>query len=162
MNIIGRLTKNAEIIALKDNREVVNFSVAVNDGYKGKQGERVELTEYYDCSYWISPKIAPHLTKGTLVELSGRTSARAWIGKDGLAHAGLNFHISQIRFLARGGKAETAGASPVKTATPDKRQQKIVIQDDENEDFPQSGKRGRTSKPYKGFEENPDEIQKKI
>jgi len=130
MNIIGRLTKNAEITVLKDDRQVVNFSVAVNDGYNSKQGVRVELAEYYDCSYWISPKIAPYLTKGTLVELSGRTSARAWIGKDGLAHARLNFHTSQIRFLAKGGKQETATAdtTPAKTAVPDK-QQEIIGED---------------------------------
>ena len=53
----------------------MNFSVAINDSYKTKQGERKEQTTYYNCSYWINAKIVEYLTKGTLVELSGRISS---------------------------------------------------------------------------------------
>jgi single-strand DNA-binding protein len=79
---------------LKKRQKVVNFSVAINDSYKTKQGERKEQTTYYNCSYWINTKIAEFLTKGTLVELSGRTSSSAWIGKDGEIKSGLNFRTS--------------------------------------------------------------------
>jgi single-strand DNA-binding protein len=73
--IVGRITKNAEINTLKNDKQVVNFSVAINDSYKTKDGERKEQTTYYNCSYWISPNVAKYLTKGTLVELSGRISS---------------------------------------------------------------------------------------
>lgn len=96
MNIIGRLTKDAQISTLPSDKQVVNFSVAVNDSYRNKRGERVEHTEYFNCSYWISTNVAKVLTKGTLVELNGRVSARAWIGGDGAPHAALNFITSQI------------------------------------------------------------------
>ena len=72
--IVGRITQNAKINTLKNDKKVVNFSVAINDSYKTKQGERKEQTTYYNCSYWINAKIAKFLTKGTLVELSGRSS----------------------------------------------------------------------------------------
>lgn len=98
MNIIGRVTANAEVHTLKDDRQVVNFSVATNESYKNKQGERVEQTTYFDCAYWLTAKIASMLTKGTLVELTGRVSTRAWTGKDGEPKAGLNFHTSNIKF----------------------------------------------------------------
>lgn len=83
MNIIGRVTRDAQISTLPNEKQIVNFSVAVNDSYHNKQGERVSLTEYFNCAYWISTKVAKALTKGTLVELNGRVSARAWIGGDG-------------------------------------------------------------------------------
>lgn len=83
MNIIGRLTKDAQISTLPSDKQVVNFSVAVNDSYRNKLGERVEHTEYFNCAYWISTNVAKVLIKGTLVELNGRVSARAWIGGDG-------------------------------------------------------------------------------
>lgn len=110
MNIIGRLTKNAEVHTLKDERQVVNFSIATNDSYKNKQGERVEQTTYFDCAYWISAKVAGLLTKGTLVEITGRVSTRAWVGKDGEPRAGLNFHTSNIKFHGGIKKAETVQA----------------------------------------------------
>lgn len=107
MNIIGRLTRDAEVRSVSEDKKVVNFSVATNDSYKNRQGERIEQTPYFDCAYWISPNVAKALTKGTLVELTGRVSARAWQGSDGEAHAGLNFHTSQIKLY--GGGKKTGG-----------------------------------------------------
>lgn len=117
MNIIGRITKNAEINTLTNSKQVVNFSIAINDSYKNKQGERIEQTTYYNCSYWISPNVAKILTKGTLVELTGRASSNAWIGKDGEIRSGLNFHTSNIK-LHGGGKKFDKEEQP--TAKPQK------------------------------------------
>lgn len=111
MNITGRLTRNAEVRTLSNEKQVVNFSVAVNDGYKNRQGEWVEQTAYFDCAYWISANVARLLTKGTLVELTGRVSTRAWTGKDGEARAGLNFHTSQIKLHGGSNRAETVQAT---------------------------------------------------
>ncbi|MGM8362242.1 single-stranded DNA-binding protein [Flavobacterium sp. ARAG 55.4] len=108
MNITGRLTRDAEVRTTSQEKHVVNFSIATNDSYRNKQGERIEQTTYFDCSYWISPNVAKILTKGTLVELTGRVSARAWTGNDGEAHAGLNFHTSNIKLHGGGKKSETA------------------------------------------------------
>lgn len=110
MNIIGRLTRDAEVRTLDGNRQVVNFSVAVNDNYKNKQGERIEQATFFDCSYWVTPNIATYLTKGTLVELLGRVSVRAWTDTDGKARAGLNFHTSQIKLHGGGRRVETVQA----------------------------------------------------
>ncbi|WP_449384756.1 single-stranded DNA-binding protein [Chryseobacterium gallinarum] len=69
MNIIGRLTKDAQVSKAPNGREVVNFSIAVNETYKNKEGQRIERTEYVDCSYWLTPKVASWLSQGLLVEL---------------------------------------------------------------------------------------------
>ncbi|KMQ70397.1 single-stranded DNA-binding protein [Chryseobacterium koreense] len=111
MNITGRLTRNAEVRTLSNEKQVVNFSVAVNDSYRNKQGERVEQTTYFDCAYWITANVARLLTKGTLVELTGRVSTRAWVNKEGEARAGLNFHTSQIKLHGGGRKVETVQAT---------------------------------------------------
>ena len=111
MNIIGRLTRDAEVRTTSQDKQVVNFSVATNESYKNKQGERIEQTTYFDCAYWLSAKVASLLTKGTLVELTGRVSTRAWVSKDGEARAGLNFHTSQIKLHGGGKKSETAQAT---------------------------------------------------
>jgi single-strand DNA-binding protein len=111
MNITGRLTRDAEVRTLSNKKQVVNFSVATNDSYRNKQGERVEQTTYFDCAYWISANVARLLTKGTLVELTGRVSTRAWVNKDGEARAGLNFHTSQIKLHGGSKKTETLQAT---------------------------------------------------
>lgn len=110
MNITGRLTKDAKVSTLSDSRQVVNFSVAINESYKNRKGDRVEQTTFFDCAYWISPRVAEWLTKGTVVELTGMVSARAWTGNDGEPRAGLNFNASSIKLHGGGKKSDGAGA----------------------------------------------------
>ena len=111
MNITGRVTADAQVRNVSNSKTVVNFSVAINDSYKNKEGERIEQTTYFDCAYWFSPKVAQILTKGTVVELTGKVSARAWTGSDGQPHAGLNFNTSQIKTHGGGKKLETVQAT---------------------------------------------------
>lgn len=111
MNITGRLTRDAEIRTTSQQKQVVNFSVATNDNYRNKQGERIQQTTYFDCSYWITPNVAKLLTKGTLVELSGSLSKRAWTGNNGEPRAGLNFHTSQIKLHGGSRRTETVQAT---------------------------------------------------
>ncbi|SHM06036.1 single-stranded DNA-binding protein [Flavobacterium saccharophilum] len=106
MNITGRVTKDAEVRTLSNSRQVVNFSVAINYSYRSKEGNKVEQTTFFECAYWISPKVASILTKGTVVELTGRVSARAWTGSDGEPRAGLNFNTSNIKLHGGGKKSE--------------------------------------------------------
>jgi single-strand DNA-binding protein len=96
MLIIGRITKDAVVNKVKDEKEVVNFSVAINDYYKPKGGEGVKTTTYINCSYWISSKIAARLSKGALVELNGRISVNAYLDKEGNAKGSLNCHVNNI------------------------------------------------------------------
>jgi single-strand DNA-binding protein len=113
MNITGRVTKDAKVNTLSDSRQVVNFSVAINKSYKNRKGDKVEQTTFFDCAYWISPRVAEWLTKGTVVELTGMVSARAWKGNDGEPRAGLNFNTSNIKLHGGGKKSE--GAQAMKT-----------------------------------------------
>lgn len=113
MEIIGRLTANALVKQLDDNREVVNFSVAINDSYKPKGATEIKkVTTYFDCSYWLNSNIAKYMKKGNIVQLSGSVSARAWKDMNGEPKASLNFHVNTIK-LHGGGKVVEMRQEPV-------------------------------------------------
>lgn len=108
MVLIGRLTSDATVFTTKEEKKVVNFTVAVNDGYKPKgSSEWKTITTYYTCGYWITPEVAKVLKKGALVELSGRVYATSYTDMEGKAKASLNFHVDTIKVHAQ-----------VKAATP--------------------------------------------
>jgi single-strand DNA-binding protein len=114
MVLIGRITKDATVKKVKDHNEVVNFAIAINDYYKAKRAvEGTTLTTYYNCSYWLSTKIASRLTKGSLVEISGRIYLNAYTGLDGEAKASLNCHVNSIT-VHQHRKAENAVATESK------------------------------------------------
>ncbi len=118
MEITARLTGDAKVNALKDEREVVNFNVAVNDSYKTKDSSEVKkVATYFQCSYWINPGIAQYLKKGSLVELYGRIGVNAYKDREGEPKATLAFHVNNLK-LHGGSKherAQTNGNLPVAT-----------------------------------------------
>lgn len=98
MEITARLTGNAEVKTLKDDRQVVNFNVAINDSYKPKGSDAVtKPVTYVQCAYWVNSNIAQYLTKGTLVELHGRIGVNAYNNMQGEAKASLTFHVNSIK-----------------------------------------------------------------
>ena len=97
MVLIGRVTKDAVITTLKDDRKVTNFTIAVNDYYKPKGQEKgVTTTTYFDCAYWSSTALAERLTKGSLVEITGRLSVNAYVS------AGMRKQLSIVTLILSG------------------------------------------------------------
>jgi len=107
MEITGRLTRDAKVNETKSSKKVVGFSLAINDNYKGKDGQPQKLTTYVDCFYWLNAGIAQFLTKGTLVELYGRMGANAWVNRDGKPIANLTFHVNNLKLLGKSGTNST-------------------------------------------------------
>lgn len=117
MEMTARLTGDAKISTLKNEKQVVNFNVAINDSYKPKgSNETTKIVTYVQCDYWVNPGIAQYLTKGTLVELHGRVGVNAYTGKDGEAKATLTFHVNTIKLHG----SSTKNESPAKTTEPSK------------------------------------------
>jgi single-strand DNA-binding protein len=105
MELTGRLTADAKVSEVKGGKKVVNFSIAINDSYKPKDGERVELTTYVDCAYWLNAKVGQYLKKGLLIQMNGRMGSRAWVNKDGDAQSSLTCNISYLKFLGGSGNS---------------------------------------------------------
>lgn len=98
MTIIGRITKDALVKQLSGDRQVVEFSIAINDWYKPKGAEQgVKLTTYFNCAYWLNPKTSEQLKKGALVELFGRVGVNVYNDMKGEAKGSLTFHVNNIK-----------------------------------------------------------------
>jgi single-strand DNA-binding protein len=107
MEIIGRVTADAKRKVVADDREVVNFSIAINDSYRPKGATEVKkVVTFIDCAYWLNAGIAQYLKKGTIVQLSGSIAARPWKDMEGEAKASLSFHVNTIKLHGGAGKKE--------------------------------------------------------
>ena len=109
MEITGRVTRNAEIKTVSGDRKLVAFSIAVNDSYKPKNGEKKDLVTYFNCAYWLSTSIAKSITQGSIVSCYGRIEMNIWKDGSGEPRGSLNFHVNSIRLVSKGknnGKAQ--------------------------------------------------------
>jgi single-strand DNA-binding protein len=107
MEITGRLTADATVSTAKNDRQVVSFTVAINDSYK-KNGEIKKRTTFYNCAYWLNTDVARSLTKGTIVSLYGSLSTSAYIDVQGEAQTVLHFHTNVIKIVSKAKKADVA------------------------------------------------------
>src|SRR4051794_10410924 len=134
MELTGRLTADAVIKALPDERQVVNFSIAINDYYKSKgASEGKESTLYVSCSYWKSTGVAAKLLKGTIVEVAGRMYIRAYIGTDNEPKASLNLHCNSIKVHHLTSKKQHGNMEEAKKEAP---VESIAIQAEPDDDIP--------------------------
>ena len=100
MEITGRLTADATLHKVSENKEVVNFSIAINDSYKPKGSTEVkEVVTYINCSYWLNAKTAQWLKKGALVQLFGRIGLNVYNSSDGRALGSLTFHTNNLKII---------------------------------------------------------------
>ncbi|TFF37729.1 single-stranded DNA-binding protein [Mucilaginibacter psychrotolerans] len=78
MLFTGRLTGNAEVKSVATNKSLINFTVAINQKWKNKAGEKKEKAVFVDCTYWRNTGLAEYLSKGAVVEILGWVEAQAY------------------------------------------------------------------------------------
>ncbi len=105
LTIAGRIGGDAEVRFTKSGDPVASFTVAVDSKVKGEK-----VTTWFRCNVWgkRAEALAPYLTKGTVVSVSGEVSARAYLPKNGGdPQASLEVRVSELSLLG-GGKPKDA------------------------------------------------------
>jgi single-strand DNA-binding protein len=98
--LVGRLGRDPETRYTGGGQAVANFSVATDETYKDRNGERQKRTEWHKIVVWgKQAEIAQqYLKKGSLIFIEGRIQSRA------------SFEIVANNFRMLGGRAEGAAA----------------------------------------------------
>ncbi|QES88941.1 single-stranded DNA-binding protein [Rhizosphaericola mali] len=132
MEITGRLTRDAQVRTTQTDKEVVGFTIAINDSYRKKGATEVtQLVTYIDCSYRRSAAIATYLTKGTIVQLSGRLNEpRIWQDMEGTPRANLSFTVGEIKILGGGTKSNGGSTQETKLTKDSKAAQAVAVPTD--------------------------------
>ena len=100
MEITGRITHDAIAKKLASGKQVINFSIAINDQYNAKDSTEVsQIVTYVNCSFWRNSTLADYLKKGTLVELFGRIGLNVYNNAEGKALGSLTFHVNNLKIL---------------------------------------------------------------
>lgn len=74
VNLIGNVGQGAEIRNLDGGKVVASFSVATNETWKDKTGEKQEHTEWHTIVAWgkLAEIVEKFVKKGSLVHISGK------------------------------------------------------------------------------------------
>lgn len=117
VTIIGRLGKDPEFRTAGES-PVCNFSVATDEGYKDKTGQKVDRTEWHRVVVWgkLAEICNQYLKKGRQVYLEGKLQTRSY-EKDGVTRYTTEIVANTIEFLgSTSTNAQPANVSQAYTA----------------------------------------------
>ena len=82
---IGNLTADPEIRTMPNGEQVANFTIALNERYKAKDGNVVENVEYVRIVLYrrLAEIAGQYLHKGSQVYVEGRLKTRKWQDNNG-------------------------------------------------------------------------------
>ncbi len=108
--LVGRLGKDPETRYTSGGQAVCNFSMATDESFKDKSGERQKRTEWHRIVVWgKQAEIAQqYLKKGAQIFLEGRIQSREWMDKENQKHTSYEIICTNFRML--GSKSDSTGS----------------------------------------------------
>ena len=113
VTLIGRLGQDPEIRYTQSGSAVSNATIATNDYWTDKQGEKQERTEWHSIVLWgkLADLAQSYLKKGSQVYVEGRLQTRDWEDQQGQKHYKTEVVVTIMQFLdSRISSSESAQA----------------------------------------------------
>ena len=112
--LIGNLGKDPEVRAIPSGAKVANFSIATTESYTGKDGQKVDKTEWHNIVMWrgLAEVAEKYLKKGSQVYIEGRLQTRSWDDQNGQKRYTTEIIADNMVMLGRptGGGGSSSGA----------------------------------------------------
>lgn len=110
--LVGRLGRDPEIRYTSSGQPVANFSIATDESYKDRNGERQKRTEWHRLVVWgkQAEVVQKFLKKGAQAYFEGRLQTREWQDKEGQKKTTTEVVVTDFRFLGGRGDGMAAGA----------------------------------------------------
>lgn len=134
VTIIGALGADPDVRYTQHGDPVANLSVATNEHWKDKQGQKQERTEWHKVVAFKQPAqfLAEYAQKGSKVYIEGRLQTRKWQDKEGNDRYTTEIVAVDVQLLGgSGGSSRPAGGGSNPSASP-----KATTQDDFDDDIP--------------------------
>lgn len=112
--LVGRLGQNPEVRYTPSGAAVANFSVATNESWMDKSGQKQERTEWHRIVVWgkLAELCSKYLTKGRQAYIEGRLQTRQWQDKDGQTKYTTEVQAQTVQFLGAGAGAGADTGAP--------------------------------------------------
>lgn len=109
--LIGNLTRDPELKSLPSGQPVVNFGIATNRMWKGKDGSQQKQAEFHNIVMFgrLAEIAKQYLQKGAMVMIEGRIQTRTWDGQDGKKNYKTEIIAEGMQMGPRNGSGSSGG-----------------------------------------------------
>ena len=116
--LIGNLTRDPQLTYTPSQTAVVDFGMAINRKWKGKDGQQQDETCFVDCQAFgkTAETLNKYMTKGKPVFIEGRLKFDTWTGQDGTKRSKHRVTVENFQFLPDGQQREPQAAQQDNTS----------------------------------------------
>ena len=114
--LMGNLTRDPQLTYLPSQTAVVDFGLAVNRTFTGKDGEKKDEVCFVDCRAFgkQAETLNKYMTKGRPIFIEGRLTFDQWTAQDGSKRSRHRVTVEAFQFLgSAGGKGGASGGTGV-------------------------------------------------
>lgn len=107
--LIGRLGKDPEISFTGEGIAITKFSIATDESYTDKEGERKEKTEWHNIVLYRKKAETAHqyLKKGSLVYIEGKIQSREYTDRENVKRRVYDINATEFQMLTPKPKEES-------------------------------------------------------
>lgn len=99
--LIGNVGKDPDVRTLQDGTKVANFSLAVSERYRARNGEYKDSTEWINIACWsgAAELAEKYVRKGTQLYVEGKIRTRSFEDRDGITRYKTEIVADTLQFL---------------------------------------------------------------
>jgi single-strand DNA-binding protein len=124
--LVGHLGKDPEIRSIPSGTSVAKFSIATDERFTDKSGEKQERTEWHNIEAWgkLAEICGQYLRKGSMVYIEGSIRTESWDDKEtGVKKYKTKIVAKEMTMLDKKGSGDEGGYSggyrkPASTGAP--------------------------------------------
>jgi single-strand DNA-binding protein len=103
VQLIGNLGQNPEVKELTGGKKVAKFSLATNETYYNKAGEKITDTQWHNLVAWgkTAEIIEKYVKKGSEIAIEGKLLNRNYTDKEGLKRYVTEIQVNELLMLGK-------------------------------------------------------------
>ncbi len=103
VQLIGRLGQDPQIITFPDGNKIANFSMATDDSYKDKNGQKIERAYWHNIVVrgGLVKVVESYVQKGQEIAIEGKLTKRTWEDKDGIKRYTTEIVCNELLMLSK-------------------------------------------------------------
>jgi len=101
VQLIGNLGNAPEVKNTENGKKLARFSMATNETYRGRTGEKVTETTWHNVVAWgkVADIAEKFLTKGKEVAIEGKLINRSYTDKDGIKRYVTEIQVNELLLI---------------------------------------------------------------
>ena len=101
VQLIGNLGNAPEVKNTESGKKLARFSMATNETYRGRTGEKITETTWHNVVAWgkVADIAEKFLTKGKEVAIEGKLINRSYTDKDGIKRYVTEIQVNELLLI---------------------------------------------------------------